>query len=144
MNAEVGQQVEVLHEVRPVVFIRIVPALRLHEVALFIKLREGSVLGIAAGSDFGQNLHLLLILPELKLVGSQCLLLFPCELAGRPHFVDILLVEALESGYLVLMYFFFPTQAKTRKKVEICWIGVFGIQFFDKFLNVIIIDLLEG
>lgn len=53
LHAQIGQQVQILHEVRPVILVWVVATFRLHQVALLIQFAQGSVLSIAAGNDLG-------------------------------------------------------------------------------------------
>jgi hypothetical protein len=93
-----------------VVFVWVVATLRLHQVALFIELRQCAILGVTAGGDLRKDLHLLLVLSKLKLVGSQSCFFLTSELVCR-LVLHLFLIKGLEYGHLILVNLLLAAQA---------------------------------
>jgi hypothetical protein len=141
LHADVGQQVEVLHEIAPVIFIGVVTSLILHQIALLVQFRQCSVLGFSFGHNFGQNLHFLLIFSKLELVGVQ--ILVHAVLAGR-FLLHVRLVETVENCHLVLRDCSFLTEAQPGEEIEVSRIGVVFVEVAYQAFNIGLLDLLEG
>lgn len=96
------------------ILIWVIATLGLHQVAFFIELGQSAILSVATGGYLREYLHLLLVFPELELVGSQGRFFLSCELVCRLVVLHLFLVKSLKDGHLVLVHLLFSAQAQSR------------------------------
>jgi len=110
-DTDISHQIQILHEVSPMIFVLIITSLTLHQDAFFIQLWKGSILRLYVRGDTWENLHFSLIFSEFEFV--SCYMLLDIEFRTTRHYRSycfdqfsslslILMVKVCENCALIL------------------------------------------